>query len=92
LVQKLDAAYHYGQPTLTCGPAPALGPTAPASMGYVMQHSAVQTFEAYRATVLWGLNANTSYSGNAVLAFSGGSWQYNQGPDVLWIESKAWPR
>jgi hypothetical protein len=91
LLQALSAAYFYSNPVLQCTPAPPIG-SSQASVGYIMQHASVQTFEAYHVTKLWGLTAGVSYQMYSSFSFSGGSWQYHQGAANLWIQGKAWAR
>lgn len=91
LVQKTDANYHYALLSVICSPAPAVG-LATGSGPLIMQHAAVQTFEGYQQTKLWGLAAGVAYTMRANWGTQGGTWQYNQSQDYLRCIGKAWAR
>lgn len=92
LVQKTDANYHYAQYIANCSPAPVAGLGITGSAVYLMQHASVQTYEPYTLRKRWALAAGISYFMYTTMQFSGGTWQYNQQAQNLWMLGKAWPR
>lgn len=90
LVQKVDAAYHYMQPQLQLNVPDAdgfqgIGDTR-------TQHSQVNTYEPYDLQGLFKLAAGVNYFVTVPTGMSGGSWQYFQSSNNLFIEAKAWAR
>lgn len=90
ILNKTDAAYHYAQPGLYINPADADGWQGP--VGTKMQHSTVQTFEHQVIVGLFKLAANVAYQAYCACGFSGGTWQYHQGPQQLTLTAKAYKR
>lgn len=90
LLQKTDAAYHYGTCNLNIAPVDADGQQTYVS--YIMQHATVQTYEAHTISGLFKLNAGVAYQVSANLGLSGGTWQYHQGASQLAMSAKAWAR
>ena len=90
LVQKTDAAYHYGNPSIVVTPGAVQGANSP--MIYHTQHVSVQTYEYYTISKTFALAGGTPYTMQCVWACNGGTWQYQQGPTTLWMTGKAWPR
>ena len=91
LVNKIDAAYHYANLIPICSPAPAIG-TSGGAVSYRTQHSGVQQYEPYTYTKLYALNAGVAYSMYTQFGISGGTWQYHQQPQSLFMTGKAWAR
>lgn len=88
---KNDAAYHYCQ--LNAAISPVTGVVG--STGYsnaVTQHSGVQQYEPRSIQYIVGLAAGTTYTMNFNWTYSGGSWQFYQGPGLLLLTGKAYAR
>jgi hypothetical protein len=90
ILQKLDAAYHYGYLGVSLTPDDADGVNA--SNGLFTQRSDVDTYGYREFTRLWKLIGGTTYTAAAAFSTNGGSWQYNQGPSYIWAHGKAWAR
>jgi len=89
LVLKVDANYHdVSFNTMVTG-ALASGTQAAA---FRTQHASVQRLESYVVRSLLGLSAGVSYAIFCQTTVTGGTWQYHQGPNVLHLNTKAWPR
>lgn len=90
LMQKTDANYHYGNVQLTFNTAPVVPSTAVVSVApYQTQHSTVQQFMGYSGTALVELAAGTAYTVTIKFFEAGGTWQYYQGDQQLWMTAKA---
>lgn len=56
------------------------------------QHSTVQTTIVRQVRRTFKLQAGIAYTFDALFSASSGTWQYYQGGDYLWLETKAWVR
>jgi hypothetical protein len=83
IIHKLDAAYHYGYVILTLSPADADGQNQVQSIE--TQHVSVQTWVFRNVSMTWKLAANTTYTCTAQFSASGGSWEFHQGTEFLWM-------
>jgi len=90
LVQKLDAAYTHAYTSIVCSPADLDGADYSDSMEY--QNSGVQTFAYRHVAVSYRLAANTAYTAYSWFSqlAAGGSWQYYQGNQYLFMRGAAW--
>jgi len=89
-VQKLDAAYTHAYTSIVCSPADLDGADYSDSMEY--QNSGVQTFAYRHVAVSYRLAANTAYTAYSWFSqlATGGSWQYYQGNQYLFMRGAAW--
>ena len=91
ICNKTDAAYHYIYHQLVLSPADQDGQNA--ILGIETQHSTVQTYVFRNVSMWWRLAAGTPYTCSLQLASSsGGTWQYHQGQNTLWISGRVWPQ
>lgn len=90
LLHKLDAAYHYGVVWLNLAPADVDGVAN--AMNYESQHTSVQTFTGRFMTRTFKLAAGTAYTASAKFQTDGGSWEFYQGSNQLYMEAMAHAR
>lgn len=90
IMQKVDSAYHYIQPSVSLNVADVDGV---GGFGITRtQHGQVNTYEPYTIRALFKLAAGTAYYAFASGGFSGGTWQYFQASNNLQLSAKAWAR
>jgi len=88
ILWKTDAAYHYGYIALMLDKVDQDGNQV--AYQQFTQHSTVDVY-GYRAPRrIWKLAANTSYQCRVYFTSSGGSWQYHQLNQYLFLEGKYW--
>ena len=90
LLRKVDAAYHYGYALMVLNTTDADGLQVRGAIE--TQHSTVQTFVQRQVTSWYRLNAGTPYSCKLQSSFSGGSWQYYQAKEYLWMSGRVFPQ
>jgi hypothetical protein len=83
IIYKTDAAYHYGYLVISLSPADMDGLQDVQSIE--SQHVSVQTYVFRNASMVWKLAANTTYTCRAWISVSGGTWQFNQAKEFLWM-------
>ena len=89
ILQKTDAAYNYIYTYLNLNPADQDGVAGGQLIG--TQYNGVQTYESHSIRRIYRLAAGRTYSCQlCVGSGSGGTWQYNTDPSLLWIEGQAW--
>ena len=86
------AAYHYIYGGVECSPADVDGVAWAYQL--VMQHSQVNIYEGRSVTRKFKLAAGTEYTFTLQLVGgdAGGTWQYYQGKNQLWLDGTAWAR
>lgn len=89
-LQKTDAAYHYAQVQLGLNTADVDGLTT--ATVTKTQHAQVQQFEPHQLIRTYKLAAGVPYQTNCSIGVSGGTWQFNQSNNMLFLEAKAWAR
>src|SRR6185503_2849313 len=91
IMQKVDAAYHYVQPTMDLSVADVDGRNQ-YWQGIFVGHASVNNYGSLCATCLWKLAAGTAYTLTNHFSTSGGTWNYYQSPAHLWLATRAWAR
>lgn len=90
ILQKTDAAYNYAYGQLSLSPPDADGYSAAPNI--LTQHATVDDYGFRSPSRIWKLKAGVTYTCVCLFSSSGGTWQYYQGGDYLFIEGKAWRR
>jgi hypothetical protein len=91
IISKVDSAYNYIYLLCNLSVADADGITYVRSIS--TQHLTVDNYMSLNITKTYKLVGGTTYTAMGMLGSgSGGTWTYYQGGDMLFIESKAYPR
>ena len=90
VLQKTDAAYHYGYVSVGLNTPDADGHQG--AYQIFTQHSTVDVFGFRVPTKTWKLTGGVAYQASAIFTASGGTWSYYQGDAYHFAEAKAWTR